>query len=148
MGSTGCDCERKEALSQTKPISSPKKISMASYLFQLEPEEKLIFDETGVWHKSKWQAFLGQLYLTNKRVLFVKNPPPLFGGVLGLFLKQYRRQLTHDIPVDSLRTYHNEKFGRNKKVIVLEGKDSENFKFTTSKAYEIWDAKLKELGVS
>jgi len=120
---------------------------MATSLFELEPGEKIIFDEFGLWHKSKWQAFPGQLYLTDKRILFVKNPPPLFGGLVGLFLKSYRRQLTHDIPLDSLKTYHNETFGRNKKIVVLEGKDSENFKFTTAKSYDIWDAKLKELSV-
>ena len=117
---------------------------MASYLFQLEPGEQLIFDEAGGWYKSKWQVHVGQIYLTNKRILFVKDPPPVF-GLLSILFRKAGRQLTHDIPLTSVSQYHNEHFGVFKNIIVFSCSDGESFKFRTKQQYEVWDKKLKEL---
>jgi hypothetical protein len=118
---------------------------MADRYYQLEADEKEIFNEVGLWSKAKLNAQPGRLTLTNKRILFVKNSNPFAGLLIRLLFKKQGSHVTHDISLKNLKNYEQVTYGINKNVLSLDLNDGTNVKFIPGRPCAEWVAKLDEL---
>jgi hypothetical protein len=107
--------------------------------FQLQSEEHLLVNDP----HTKWMRGLtpiaGQLKLTEKRIVFVKNATPF----LKLFLKSQGEEVLHDISLSSIKNYSLVDFGKTKRLLIETG-ISLPLTFATPK-FEIFAGELKRL---
>jgi hypothetical protein len=109
--------------------------------FQLQPGEKLLInDPHAMWMKSEMMAVMGSLKLTDKRLVFVKNANP-FAGILALFMKSQRSHVLHEYPLESIKSYSQEKHYKSARIVIDNGIDRPK-KYTTSKI-ESFEMELK-----
>lgn len=113
--------------------------------YQLQPGEKELLNETGLWNKAKLNAQPGRLVLTSQRILFVKDANPFAGPLLKLLMKKQDRHLVQDISLKDICSYSNQSFGLNKKIVSLVLASGETVNFSTSSEYAVWSSKLNEL---
>jgi len=110
--------------------------------FQLQQDENLIKEETVSYIKNKLHVQFGRMYLTTKRLVFVKNMNPFF-GLIGMLFKSLRGGVLFDIPLSDISSYENVKYGLNKKVLGLKLTDGRELKFALSSKYEEWEQAFK-----
>jgi hypothetical protein len=115
---------------------------MKKIAFDLTPGEQVIKDEMGMFIKSKLHVQPGQLVLTNKRFVFVKNMNFMF-GLIGLLFKTLRGGVIHDIPLENIKSHAQDKFGVNTKVMKLTLSDGQELRFVLNSPYEEWASLLK-----
>ncbi len=113
--------------------------------FELQPDENLIKEETAIYIKNKIIVQPGRMYLTTKRLVFIKSYNYLF-GLIGLLFKTLRGGILFDIPLKDIIQYENAKYGINKKVLGLKLQDGREPKFVLSSKYEEWEQALKSAG--
>lgn len=121
---------------------------MASKIpFELQPAETVLRTEVAVWIQGGLKNRMGSIWLTNKRLLFVKMNPflaPLF-GLLGFLLDHFlskNRQPALDMPLRDIMSFEHSSFGLNKKVILFHTRQGE-IKLGLNKSYEEWEPVLK-----
>jgi len=119
---------------------------MENLPFELTGDEQVFRNETALWMKAKLNAQAGRLYLTDQRILFVKNQNPLAGVLLKLLVKSARGGVLYDIPLSDIKSFSRESFGANKNILKLSYGDGETVKFSLNKNYEEWEDELKRLG--
>ncbi|MDP2624574.1 MAG: hypothetical protein Q8P27_00125, partial [Candidatus Peregrinibacteria bacterium] len=103
---------------------------------------QIVKEETALYIKSKLNVQAGRIYLTNKRLVFIKSMNPMF-GLIGLLAKVNRGGLLFDIPRKDITRCENLKYGLNKKVMGLTLVDGQEIKFIISSDYTTWEGALK-----
>ncbi|HET6992413.1 MAG TPA: hypothetical protein VFJ43_13855 [Bacteroidia bacterium] len=108
---------------------------------KLNENEAVVYEDRMAFHmKSKWMAEGGALYLTNQRLVFKKADNPFVGFVAKLFIKMAQAKVTHDIPLNSIKSLTKEKVMRTHNLI-LEYGNGEKATFRTTKT-EKFEAEL------
>jgi hypothetical protein len=96
--------------------------------FELQPGEKLLVnDPHAMWMKSDMMGVQGQLKLTDRRLVFVKNANP-FAGLLVLFFKSLQAQVLIEFPLNEITEISRSAFVKSTRLVVGNGKErSRNF---------------------
>lgn len=111
--------------------------------FQLQPGEKLLVnDPHAVWMKGGTMTVKGQLKLTDRRLVFVKNPSE-FAGPLKWFIKSLRSYVLMDFPLEKIKEVSTTALGKDKRITIDNGIERPR-QFVTSKM-EVLDAELKRM---
>jgi len=113
--------------------------------FELQQDENLIKEEAAIYVKSKIIVQMGRMYLTTKRLVFIKNANPFF-GLIRLLFKSLRGNILFDIPLKDITHYEKSKYGLNKRVLKLKLQDGQEPKFILSSKYKEWDQTFKSVG--
>lgn len=114
--------------------------------FQLLPGEKLIVNDPHVtWKKGGTMDEAGQLKLTDKRLVFVKNANE-FAGPLKWFVKSFREQVLLEFPLEKIKSFSVAAIGKNKRIKIDNGIDRPR-EFEVSKL-QVIEAELKRAGIS
>lgn len=98
---------------------------------ELTKNERIVFEKNNVvYYKSKYQAFPGQLIMTNKKLVYTQNKLNIAGGLLGSILasssKKTKRRELFSNSLDTLTLTKGEVVrGKNFKLTV-SSKDSAN----------------------
>lgn len=73
---------------------------------ELAKNERVVFEKNNVvYYKSKYQAFPGQLIMTNKKLVYIQNKLNIVGGLLGSILaSSSKRTKRGELFSDSLDT--------------------------------------------
>lgn len=95
------------------------------------PGEKLIYSCGILWKKNKFQAFPGDVYITDQRVIIEKHATPGSGGLAQMMIKSYRPQVLHAIPYAAITRvkYSHKKAliaGENYRLVIEFGGQSIN----------------------
>lgn len=107
--------------------------------FQLQPGEKLIVnDPWASWIKNATSEIKGQLKLTDRRLVFVKNATPF----LSLFLSSKKSCILFDYPFAAIKNFSRKKLFKSEELVIDNGIDRP-VSFTTSKM-DTFEAGLKE----
>jgi hypothetical protein len=104
--------------------------------------EGTIKNENALWLKSMINGQPGRLYLTSKRIAFLKEANA-FAGLLKLFVKSARSAFLFNIELNRIKKISREAFGINKNVLTINYND-EQVKFLVSD-FEAWDFHLHKL---
>jgi hypothetical protein len=112
----------------------------------MEQEIKELINKEGVelfynraFHvKSQFKVISGKLYLTPKRLVFVKNDDVLAGILLLLMFKQLRAKTLFNIELKTINEIRNEKRGLNKKIMHLDYNANQQVKFIVDD-YQKWE---------
>jgi|GEM_PF-2582446 hypothetical protein len=104
--------------------------------------EGTIKNENALWLKSMINGQPGRLYLTSKRIAFLKEANA-FAGLLKLFVKSARSAFLFNIELNRIKKISREALGVNKNVLTINYND-EQVKFLVSD-FEAWDFHLHKL---
>ncbi|MFA5842255.1 MAG: GRAM domain-containing protein [Candidatus Gracilibacteria bacterium] len=113
---------------------------MAKSLLELRSNEMLKKNEKGIYLRGI-MAQMGDIYLTNQRLIFIKNPINTFGLIGLLFNKQ---KVLFDLELTQIIKVEKSTFGLNKKVILVGLTDGRELKFSVSSTSDEWVALLKK----
>jgi hypothetical protein len=111
--------------------------------FELRPGEILVVnDPHAVWMQMELKGIEGQLKLTGKRLVFVKDPVPN-SGLLRLFIKSMRAHVLLEFPLDKIKSVERVQFGKSTRLVIDNGIDRPR-QFVSSKA-ETMEFELRRL---
>lgn len=101
--------------------------------FSLQPGEKLVVNDPHVvWMKMPMVNVAGQLKLTDKRIVFIRDAHPF--AVFTLFLaKSMRSAVEFDYPLDKVKTISVVEMGKEKRITIEAGSERPRT-FISSKA--------------
>lgn len=117
--------------------------------FELQVGETVLRNEFGVWIQGGLKNRVGQVYLTNQRLLFVNQNVflgalfGLLGVLLGSLLEKWIGKVILDLPLKNISGFEHTVHVFNKKVILFHTSQGE-IKLGVSTAYEEWEPVLKE----
>jgi hypothetical protein len=86
----------------------------------------------------------GRLYLTSKRLVFLKSSPILgaFGAIGGLLTATLKpKKVEVEIPVDAITGVQRGKFGINKNILEVSHGDDDPARFAVK--YDEWEAAVQ-----
>ncbi len=111
--------------------------------FRLHPGELLLVNDPHVtWMKGGLQTVPGQLKLTNKRLVFVKDAPP-FSALFALVVKSLRSHVVFDWKIAEIRNVTRTTHGRVQRITIDPGFERPK-EFAASKV-EVLEFELKRL---
>ena len=117
--------------------------------FELQAGETVLRNEFGVWIQGGLKNAIGNVYLTNQRLLFVRQNMflgalfGLLGVLLGSLLDKWIGKVLLDLPFKNISTFEHTVHAFNKKVILFHTSQGE-IKLGVGTAYEEWEPVLKE----
>lgn len=94
--------------------------------------------------KGGTMSVAGQLKLTNRRLVFVKNASE-FAGPLKWFVKSLRAHVLLEFPLGKIKNFKLAAFGKSQRIVIDNGIERPR-EFETSKL-AVLEAELKRLGV-
>lgn len=71
-------------------------------LFQPDPNETLLLNSVVMWNSSKLLAFPGDLFITNRRLVFEKHLTPGANAISAWMIKSYRPRIVCDVPLKEI----------------------------------------------
>jgi hypothetical protein len=111
--------------------------------FVMLPGEKLLVnDPHAAWKKGGTMNVQGQLKLTDRRLVFVKNAAE-FAGPLKWLFKSMRPRVELEFPLGSIKFFSASAFGNSKRLTIDNGIERLR-EFETTKT-EIFEFELKRL---
>ncbi len=119
---------------------------MAKSAFELKEGEKILCTDQTVRLKGGFHNVFGQIYLTNQRLLFVRNHfilGALF-GLLGGLLAHWTQKSSFEVPLKEVTGIELSSFGFNKRVTLFHTLRGDE-KFNMKRPYEEWEAVVKSL---
>lgn len=104
--------------------------------FKLLPGEKLIVnDPHAVWMKMPMVSIPGQLKLTDRRIVFIRDAHTF--AVFTLFLaKSMRSAIEFEYPIDKIAAISVQEMGKEKR-LTIEGNNERPKRFISAKALTI-----------
>lgn len=117
--------------------------------FDLQVDEAVLRNEFGVWIRGGLKNVIGNVYLTNRRLLFVRQNAflgalfGLLGVLLGRLLDKWMGKVLLDLPLKNISSFEHTVHAFNKKVILFHTAQGE-IKLGVGTAFEQWEPVLKE----
>src|SRR5437870_2735398 len=115
---------------------------MAEIHDQLQAEG-VVKEAFGTMIKGK-RAFSGRLYLTSRRLVFLKSNPFLgaFGALGGLLTATLKpKNIEIEIPLEAITGVQRGKFGINKNILEISHSDGDPARFAVK--YEEWEQAIQ-----
>ena len=117
----------------------------------MEPASKEVLESEGIvkkgfilWYQRKISAHPGTLYLSSKRLAYLKKSP-VVGGLIGRLLGFGK--FSTDVPIEQILGWQAGSFGKAKQIILDLG-DDKRFTFAPDKKdYDPWVAALEGVGI-
>ena len=116
---------------------------MGNTTFETLKKEGIIKNESALWMKSKLNAQPGRLYLTNNRIVYVKNANPFAGLLILLLIKSTRNKILYDIELGTIKDISRESFGANKNIMAITHGSDQTVKFSVNN-FENWESDIKK----
>ncbi len=126
------------------PPSAPKNnllIHMAKYPFELQEGELVIKNENSIYTVSTFNAHIGFLMLTNKRLIFYRQTNMMF-GLIGLLSKRMRAGLVWEVSLKDIESLTRPEGVMNKAKMVVRTRQGEEYRVVAD--LEPWEAALKQ----
>lgn len=119
-------------------------------IFILNPGETILRQEAGALILEGLRSRLGQVILTDQRIVFVKNSLA-FAMMLGLIgvliehlLEKRPKTILLELPFNHILNFEHTRFRLNNKVIAFHTRDGNVHKIGTTKPYAEWEPELKK----
>jgi hypothetical protein len=126
---------------------------MAKLAFELISGEEILLSNDVIWVHGVIKP-TGEIHLTNKRLLVVKQPllASLFkkvmrgalGAALGALLAHFKSKLVLDLPLKDITHVEPSTYAFNKKVILVHTTSAGELKFVIQITPEEWIRKFEE----
>jgi hypothetical protein len=119
-----------------------------SELYVLMPGEKEIHNVRGVFLKAKLLANTGQIVLTNKRLIFIKDANPGAGILLSLLIRSLGKSIQFETILTEIKNIKHTPFAMDKSRVTFELNSGRMVTMTSGKIpYEEWVRVFDELKV-
>lgn len=86
-------------------------------------------EKASMWFKGKLNVVNGQLFLTKRRIVFVKGPNPFVGPLLMVLVKKFGWHIALDIPAEQIKSGTHESWGLQKNVLAITDSEGKVNKF-------------------
>ncbi len=92
---------------------------------------------------SKKEAYPGQLILTDKHLIFVRDHTKLF--LYSILIKEVKGAVMMTLSLNEIKSFSKTRYGLSFRILKLELHDGREFKIILKERYKVWEKELEKV---